>query len=116
MTSIPKIPSIPDEERNPSVIALLEIIRVMQVQIQELKDEIARLKGQKPKPKIKPSTLEKEPRGMKKQGIVEKRPGSSKRTKTAQLKTCEERVKAENVPKGSRFKGYEDFTVQSIVL
>ena len=115
MTSIPKIPSIPDEERNPSVIALLEIISVMQEQIQELKDEIARLKGQKPKPKIKPSTLEKEPRGMRKKGIVEKRPGSSKRNKTAQLKTREEIVKAENVPKGSRFKGYEDFTVQAIV-
>ena len=115
MTSIPKIPSIPDIERTPLISALLEIIGLQQVQIQELKDEIARLKGQKPKPKIKPSTLEKEPRGKKKQGIVEKRPGSSKRTKTAQLKTREEIVKAENVPKGSRFKGYEDFTVQSIV-
>ena len=48
MASIPKIPPIPDEERNPSVLALLEIVRVMQEQMQELKDEIARLKGQKP--------------------------------------------------------------------
>ncbi|MEA2039548.1 MAG: hypothetical protein U9N82_06915, partial [Thermodesulfobacteriota bacterium] len=29
-------------------------------EIQQLKDEIARLKGQKPKPKIKPSNLEKQ--------------------------------------------------------
>ena len=42
------------------VVALLEIIRFQQEQIQELRDEIARLKGQKPKPKIKPSTLEKD--------------------------------------------------------
>jgi uncharacterized small protein (DUF1192 family) len=41
------------------VTALLEIIRILQEQIQELRDEIARLKGQKPKPKIKPSVLEK---------------------------------------------------------
>lgn len=116
MTSIPKIPPIPEEDINPSVIALLEIIQIMQGQIQELQDEIARLKGQKPRPKIRPSTLEKEPRGMGQKGKEEKRPGSNKRKKTAQLKTCEEIVKAENVPKGSRFKGYEDFTVQAIVL
>ncbi len=53
------IPEIPEEERTPVVLALLEIIRLQQEQIQELKDEIARLKGQKPKPKIKPSSLEK---------------------------------------------------------
>jgi hypothetical protein len=116
MSSIPKIPPIPDEERNPSVIALLEIVRIMQVQMQELKDEVARLKGQKPKPTIRPSTLEKEPRGKKKERIEEKRPGSRKRKKTGQLKIHQELiVQAENVPRGSRFKGYEDFMVQGIV-
>ena len=116
MASIPKIPVIPDDERTPLVVALLEIILIQQEQIQELRDEIARLKGQKLKPKIKPSTLEKEPRGMRKKGIKEERPGSNKREKTPQLKIVEEIVKAENVPKGSRFKGYEDFTVESIVF
>ena len=115
MASIPKIPPIPEEERTPLVSALLEIILIQQEQIQELRDEIARLKGQKPKPKIKPSTLEKEPRGMRKTGIEQKRPGSAKRKKTVELKTHEEIVEAENVPKGSRFKGFEDFTVQAIV-
>ena len=116
MTSIPKIPQISEEERTPLVSALLEIILIQQEQIQELRDEIARLKGQKPKPKIKPSTLEKEPRGMRKTGIDQKRPGSAKRKKTVGLKTHEEIVEAENVPKGSRFKGFEDFTVQAIVF
>ncbi len=115
MASIPKIPPISDEERTPLVSAMLEIIHIQQEQIQELKDEIARLKGQKPKPKIKSSTLEKEPRDMRKAGIEQKRPGSTKRKKTVELKTHEEIVKAENVPKGSRFKGYEEFTVQGIV-
>ncbi|MFH1116459.1 MAG: hypothetical protein V1792_21310 [Pseudomonadota bacterium] len=63
MASLPKIPPIPDADRNASVTALLEILSICLEQIQELKDEIARLKGQKPKPKIKPSSLEKEPRG-----------------------------------------------------
>jgi len=40
-------------------MVLLEIIRIQQEQIQELREVIARLKGQKPKPKIKPSVLEK---------------------------------------------------------
>jgi hypothetical protein len=53
-----KIPKIPEEQRTPLVCALLEIIQFQQEQIQELRDEIARLKGQKPKPKIRPSTLE----------------------------------------------------------
>ena len=56
------------------MIALLEINGVLQEQMQELKDEIARQKGRKPKLWTKPSTLEKGPRGQKKQGIVEKRP------------------------------------------
>ncbi len=55
-----KIPKIPEEQRTPLVCALLEIILFQQEQIQELRDEIARLKGQKPKPKIRPSTLENE--------------------------------------------------------
>jgi len=52
MTANPKIPYIGEEERTPLVVALLEIIRIQQDLIQELRDEIATLKGQKPKPKI----------------------------------------------------------------
>ena len=59
MKTTPKIPEIREEEYTPLVTALLEIIRIQQEQIQELRDEIARLKGQKPKPKIKPSVLQK---------------------------------------------------------
>jgi len=59
MKTTPKIPEIREEERSPLVTALLEIIRIQLEQIQELRDEIASLKGQKPKPKIKPSLLEK---------------------------------------------------------
>lgn len=116
MVFIPKIPDIPEEERTPFVVALLEIIQLQQEKIQALKDEIARLKGQKPRPKIKPSKLEQDSdNGDKKE--KEKRPGSARKGKRGELEIHETKiVKAENVPAGSRRKGYEDFTVQGLVI
>ena len=71
---IPNVPSVPEEQRTDAVVELLEIIRVQQETIQHLSDEIARLKGQKPKPDIKPSKLE---QGRTKEGDAhaEKHPG-----------------------------------------
>ena len=101
-----KIPHIPEEERTPLVTALLEIVRIQQELIQELRDEIARLKGDKPRPKIKPSVLEKGPGDRGKTGVGAKRPGSAKRKKNDKLEIHERRiVRADNVPAGSRFKG-----------
>jgi len=113
-----KLPNIPEEERTTAVLKLLEMYHLQQEQIQALKDEIARLKGLKPKPKIKPSRLEDPSRNGEKDKKPEgKRAGSAKRSKTTELKIHETRVvKADNVPDGSRFKGYEDYTVQDIVI
>lgn len=55
-----RIPKIPEEDITPLVSDLLAILQLQAEEIQQLKDEIARLKGQKPKPKIKPSNLEKQ--------------------------------------------------------
>lgn len=114
---IPRIVDIPEEERTPLVVTLIEIIQLQQEQIQALKDEIARLKGQKPRPKIKPSKLE---RGAgKKEGkdVDGKRPGSAKRSKTSELVIDQTVViRPDNLPEGSRFKGYQDYTVQDIVF
>ena len=68
MSATLKIPEISDEERTPLVTALLEIVQIQQELIQEFRDEIARLKGQKPKPRIKPSTLGKNSRNEDIQG------------------------------------------------
>lgn len=110
-----KIPNILEEERTPLVVALLEIIRFQQEQIRELRDEIARLKGQKPRPKIRPSALEKHSEDKAPSASSKKRPGSAKRRKAP---TIYETVilRAHNVPKGSTFKGYEDFRVQGLVV
>ena len=95
----------------------MEIVRIQQELIQELRDEIARLKGDKPRPKIKPSVLEKGPGDRGKTGVGAKRPGSAKRKKNDKLEIHERRiVRADNVPAGSRFKGYEQFTVQGLLV
>ena len=112
------VPKIPEQERTGVVPELLEIIGRQQEEIQQLKDEIARLKGNKPKPKIRPSSLEK-PGGKNRAGRKpgEKRPGSLKRSKTEELEIHEVTViEPETIPEGSRFKGYQDYVVQDLLI
>lgn len=114
---IPRIVDIPEEERTPLVVTLIEIIQLQQEQIQALKDEIARLKGQKPKPEIKPSKLEKGAGKKEGKDVEGKRPGSAKRSKTSELMIDQTvLIRPVNLPEGSRFKGYQDYTVQDIVF
>src|SRR5215472_14238496 len=116
------LPEIPGDERTPLVQQLLDIIRLQQERIQQLEeriqqleDEIARLKGLKARPRIAPSSLEtptRTPRDPK-----AKRPGSAKRSKTAQLTITDEVViPLADRPDGAVFKGYEDFVVQDLIL
>jgi hypothetical protein len=111
------IPKIPEEQKSEFVVLLLEVIRQQAEIIQELKDEIARLKGNNPRPKIAPSQLEKPKQGASKGADKERRPGSDKRQKSAELVIDQEfKVAARDVPEGSEFKGYKDFIVQGLVL
>ena len=116
MSKIPKIPDIPEEERTPLVVHLLEVVRYQSELIQRLRDEIAILKGDKPRPKIKPSGMEK---GEKKNtdSSDSKRPGSSKRSKTKELEIHEViPISPEHIPEGSTFKGYKECVVQGIII
>ncbi len=111
------IPKIPEEQKSELVVLLLEVTSQQSEIIQELKDEIARLKGHNPKPKIMPSRLEHPPKDEGKGTDDKRRPGSEKRQKSAKLFIDEElKVPAKNVPEGSTFKGYKDFTVQGLTL
>lgn len=119
---IPELPDIPEEERTPVVVTLVEILYLLQEQIQglrelvqSLKDEIARLKGHTPRPNIKPSRIE-EGSGRKK-GTEKQGNGRGKKQKTRNLKIHQTTVvPPDTVPEGSRFKGYQEFTVQEIVI
>ena len=116
------LPDIPEAERTPLVRQLLDIIALQQERIQQLEerihqleDEIARLKGLKARPRIAPSTLERPPKPPR--DPMTKRPGSAKRTKTAQLTVTDEVVVTlPDVPPEAVFKGYEDFVVQDLIL
>jgi hypothetical protein len=90
-----------------------EIILTLKEQNQILKDEIARLKNQNPKPKIKPSKLPKDskPKSSPK-GSTQK-----KKKKTATLKIDkEERIAPEHIPEGSTFKGLNPYTVRGLQI
>lgn len=141
------LPDIPESERTPLVVALLAVIEQLVQEnarqselIQQLRNEIAILKGEKPRPTFKTSGMAEQagapPPAGQDEGddedgdssggegeasspsgsAKEKRPGSEKRRKKPQL-PIHETVKLAPVaaiPPGSVFKGYDDFIVQDI--
>jgi Transposase IS66 family len=120
---LPALPDIPAEQRTPLVEALLAVIgalqdrlRELEETVQHLRDEIAILKGQKPRPQLAPSRLE-QPMPKPPLGEGHQRPGSAKRPKNAQLTiTREVPVPFPHPPPGSISKGYEAYVVQELVL
>lgn len=107
------IPKISEEEMTPLVIRLLEINQLLIEEVQNLKDEIARLKGQKSRPKIKPSNITK---GENKEEERSKRnSGGARRAKTKGIRIHEDiPIKPDNIPTGSKFIDYRDYIVQNI--
>ena len=117
MKIIGQILKISKGEESPIVSELIDYIKQQGDVIQKLKDELAELKGQKARPKIKPSNLEKKTAKRKKNTQSQKRPGSKKRSKNQTLEIHEDRIiQPENIPQGSKFKGYQDFIVQDFVI
>jgi len=120
---LPSLPEIPLEQRTPLVEALLGVICAQQDRlakleetVQQLRDEIAILKGQKPRPNIAPSRLE-QPPAPPPLADGQKRPGSDKKPKNAQLTiTRERRMDFPDPPPGSVSKGYEEYIVQELVI
>jgi hypothetical protein len=83
--------------------------------VAEQREEIARLKGLKGRPNIKPGT----PSGMDKATEAAKQAKQDKkrrRGKVAPRVAVENQVVKATVPEGSRFKGHEPFLVQDLVI
>jgi hypothetical protein len=118
-----EIPAIADAERTPLVEALLAILDAQRQRLQQLeetvgqlRDEIARLKGQSPRPKIAPSRLE-APTPKPPPAPGDKRPGSSKRSRIASfVAPVEVTIPFPDPPPGSTSHGYEEYHVQELLL
>lgn len=118
-----ELPEIRPEERTPLVEALLEIVRQLADRVaalersnQELRDEIARSKGQKTRPDIKPSILTTPPKPEDETGPGRRR-GKPTRPKTAELTIHTTAVLTlDTVPAGATLHGYEAFVVQDLEI
>jgi len=102
----------------PLTLGLLEENARLTTENEALREENARLKGLKGKPDIKPRSKPpaNKPSGMDK--ASDKRPrreGKQKRgPKKPSAPVEERRVAVDGIPPGSRFKGFEPFTVQEL--
>jgi hypothetical protein len=124
---------IPAEQRTPLVEALLRVVEQLettvqkqQQRIEQLEDEIQRLKGlpETPKRPAQPSPLN-DPNGppstsseKKKPNTPDgKRPGSAKRSKTWELVIHDDvLLPLDNLPENTEFLGYQDFVVQDLKI
>ena len=111
MVPPPDIDGRSPSELKQLVVVLLEENAEQKRVIAELREEVARLKGLKGRPPVKPSGMEKgtPPTG----GKRERHRGRGKATPRVSV---EEEILKADVPVGSRFKGYEEFVVQDLVL
>lgn len=110
-----KIPPDLEEASNAElkglVQTLLQEVAELKRENAALRDENARLKGKPPRPDIKPSGMAQEAGKARGKGKARRGRGS----KRSRLEIDEDRVvKPAHVPKGARFKGYEDYVVQDL--
>ena len=99
------------------VVQLLDEVRALKQVVADQRAEIARLKGLKGPPSINPSL---KPSGMEQASERKSPTGGSKRRgrggKQMRRVAIEDQVLTAEVPAGSRFKGYQSFLIQDLVL
>ncbi len=120
MATPPTVPDIDDlsvKELKALVIALLGKVAALEEKVAAQAEEIARLKGLKGRPDIKPP---KKPSGMDKATSSrldrEWREKQRRGAKKPSVPVEERVIVAAAIPLGARFKGYESFTVQDLKI
>jgi len=107
-----QFPDIPEDQKTPLVQILLRFIQEQAEELALLKDEIAKLKGQKPRPKLPKSKTADDAKNKSKH---QESGNNSQCTKSRKPPRKEQRViEPVNIPVGSSFKGYEDYHVQDL--
>ena len=112
MPPAPALSALSRPELEVLLVELFAEVASLKQTVAEQREEIARLKGVKGRPNIKPSGMDK--------GSAPARPTKNEkrhgRGKVMPRVGIEEKVINAEIPPGSRFKGYQSFLVQDLVI
>lgn len=115
-----------DDKTKETILSLLNIIETkakeineLRTQLQELRDEINRFKGEQGKPDIKPNKKNKEHNDVSSEKERKKNKPWKKRKKNRNLKiddTIKCRIDKDKLPDDAQFKGYKTVVVQGLKI
>ncbi len=118
------VESVEDEQLRPILVILLNHVeqleskvKAQETEIQRLRDELNRLKGEQGKPDVKPNRRVRPQKNHSSERERQTPQPHQKRSKNNQLKIDREQiliVPSEQLPPDAQFKGYEEVIVQDI--